>query len=440
MGVVNMKFCLDDFKIALQNGLLSPFNFSYGYIDEAKFNHFKEETKWKSDKIKQTYDELRKRMGKSYFSNVMLAQSKALDYSTLQFPAYSMIIVEDLVDDWLAIVDSPHKKYARDHSLHQPLTAYVVAALLGYGDAQKSLNIPVGKGNLLDFCIDAIFDPGTRYIIEMAQKLGFPDNLLLDNKTSRIFWKGVFYRTAILSALFHDMGYPWQYVDKVGTSLKRVVPQLHPSEKVVFSIIENYKDRMVFLPLLHYNTVLPNYSVQEKRSLFELTSAALETHGFPGAIAFLSLNDAIRKYPCIDPSAKIHELSIEWAAMGIFMHDMEGKHTDLFPKFRINFVQDPLSSIVSLADYLEEFDRPKVSFSSKRRNESRMKFYSDCSAVEINVNSDGVLSVEMKYTRTSSKVVAAKFKRKETDNYFNPSTGYLDLSSLGIKRVEYTQM
>ena len=69
-----------------------------------------------------------------------------------------------------------------------------------------------------------------------------------------------------------------------------------------------------------------------------------------------------------------------------------------------------------------------------------MKFYSDCSAVEINVNSDGVLSVGMKYTRTSSKVVAAEFKRKETDDYFNPSTGYLDLSSLGIKRVEYTQL
>lgn len=436
MGVIDMQFCLDSFKDALRNGFLYPNSFSYGYIDEAKFSHFKKEIEWDMRKIRQTFNELQQRMDKSYFSKVMLAQSSALDYSTLQFPAYSMIVVEDLVDDWLAIVDSSHKEHARDHSLHQPLTAYVVAELLGYGDVQKSLFIPIGNRNLLDFCIDAIFDSDAAYILEMARKLGFPDNMLKDSKAAREFWRDVFYRTAILSALFHDMGYPWQYADKVEASLKRAVPHLHPTEKVVSSIIENYKNRMVFLPLLHYQTSLPNYSIQEKESLNEMTTAALETHGFPGAIAFLSMNDAIRNYPCSLPSAKIHEFSVEWAAMGIFMHDMEGKHKKLFPKLRINFSQDPLSSIISLADYLEEFDRPKVSFSSEQ-NISKMSFLSDCSSVKVNVDSTGTLNVGMKYTSETSKVIATKFKREETENYFNSSTGYLDLSSLGIKKVNY---
>ena len=85
---------------------------------------------------------------------------------------------------------------------------------------------------------------------------------------------------------------------------------------------------------------------------------------------------------------------------------------------------------------MEEFDRPKVSFSSEQ-NISKMSFLSDCSSVKVNVDSTGTLNVGMKYTSETSKVIAAKFKREETENYFNSSTGYLDLSSLGIKKVNY---
>ena len=139
-----------------------------------------------------------------------------------------------------------------------------------------------------------------------------------------------------------------------------------------------------------------------------------------------------------DPSAKIQEFEVEWAAMGIFMHDMEKKHRDLFPKLRVNIAQDPLSAIIALADYLEEFNRPKVSFVSKSR-ESRVNYYSDCNDVEINIDSNGVFNINMKYPKEASKAIAAAFKSEETEYYFNPTNGYVDLSPLGVKKVVYSQ-
>ena len=430
-----MRLCLNEFKKELQNGFLRPNNYSFGYVDEAKFYQFKKQQKWKEGNIKDTFDELRQRMSRKYFSNVVLAQTCALDYAALQFPAYSMLIIEDLTDDWLATVDF-HKKFSRDHSLHQPLTAYVAATLLGFGKSEESLSVPVG--NLLDFCVNTIFSKEAEYLFEKAKQFGFSDKVLENTPLAKEFWKDLFYRTVILSALFHDIGYPWQYVDRIGADLRSRVPLLHPSDSVVSSIIENFQERMVFLPLRNYQTSPVNVSVYDKEILLKQTYAAMETHGFPGAIAFLSLNDAIRKKPVTDPSAKIQEFEVEWAAMGIFMHDMEKKHRDLFPKLRVNIAQDPLSAIIALADYLEEFNRPKVSFVSKSR-ESRVNYYSDCNDVEINIDSNGVFNINMKYPKEASKAIAAAFKSEETEYYFNPTNGYVDLSPLGVKKVVYSQ-
>ena len=115
-----------------------------------------------------------------------------------------------------------------------------------------------------------------------------------------------------------------------------------------------------------------------------------------------------------------------------------GKHRDSLPEIRVDISQDPLSAIISFADYLEEFDRPNVSFRPRAR-QSRMKYFSSCSAVEVNVDASGTMDVCMTYRTEASKAIAAEFKTKETDNYFNPSNGYIDLSGIGIKRVAYRE-
>jgi hypothetical protein len=441
MGGGKMRFDLNGFKIAHRAGFLLPETLSYGYVDAAKYDSLwkKRIEEGKEDLTPdETFKELQQRMSGRYFSKVSMAQMAALDYSSLMFPPYSILSSEDLSDDWLAIVDF-HKKHSRDHSLHQPLTAYVAAKLLGFGKSKDSLQIPQQPNNLLDYCVESLFSPNSgSYILEEAKKFGIGETMLKKSEAAKEFWKDLFYHTVLLSAVFHDIGYPWQYVSRVGKSLNNSVSYLHPSDSVAIPIVERFKDRMVYLPLRKYQASHHNEPAMEIEKLVDYTTLALETHGFPGAIAFLSLNDAIRKHPTEAPLARLQEFSIEWAAIGIFMHDMEGKHRKFMPEIRLKISQDPLSVIISLADYLEEFDRPKVSFYSRSR-QSRMKYYSDCSGVEVNVDASGVMDVCMEYRKESGKVIAAEFKTKETDNYFNPSNGYVDLSGIGIKRVVYKQ-
>lgn len=434
-----MRFSLTDFKTAVQKGVFLPGSLSFSYVDEAKFERFQKQLEWKESKIADTFNDLQQRMSRSYFKNVVLAQTCALCYSALQFPAYSMLVAEDLSEDWLAIVDF-HKKHSRDHSLHQPLTAYIAAALLGYGVSNDSLAIPVAPGNLLDYCVNTVFtSKGTKYIIDSARRYGLPEMMLEDTAVAREFWKGLFYRTVILSALFHDIGYPWQYVDRLGMELKKNVGILHPMETTVMNIVEHFKDRMVMLPLRYYLTCSSNEPVNEKDELHKIAASALNTHGFPGAIAFLSLNDAIRRYPSEQPLALLQEFTVEWAAMGILMHDMVGGHKKSYPKLRVNISQDPLSAIISLADYLEEFNRPKVQFQPKYK-QSHIQYYSDCSSVEVGTDTDGTLTIKMKYNSEASKAIASAFKNEETDDYFDPGFGYVDLSPLGIRKVVYEQV
>lgn len=436
MGIVNISFSLDGFKKAVQEGVFQPDHLSFGYVDGVKFEQYQKQQEWKLSNINETFDELQQRMSRRYFKNVMLAQNVALDYASLQFPAYSMLITEDMSEDWLAIVDF-HKKHSRDHSLHQPLTAYIAATLLGCGEGEKSLAIPVEPGNLLDYCVKAILTlKETAYIREIAKRYGLPNNMLEYNAAAREFWKDLFYRTVVLSALFHDIGYPWQFIDRIGTAIRKNASILYPVESTVIRIVDQFKDRMVLLPVRHYMTEHVDEPMNESDELKNLVASALSTHGFPGAVAFLSLNDTIKKYPADQPLSLLHEFSVEWAAMGIFMHDMAAMHKIKYPKLRVNIMEDPLSAIISLADYLEEFNRPKVQFRSKAK-ESRMKYYSDCSEVEISSDGNGILTVSMKYNNEASKAIGAAFKKDETEDYFDLGNGYVDLEAIGIKKVEF---
>lgn len=432
----SLIFNIDGFKEAVRKGLFLPDSLSYGFVDEEKFEKCQKQQEWKTNKISDVFDELRQRMGHHYFKNVVFAQTCALDYAALQFPAYSMLIDEDLTEDWLAIIDF-HRKHCRDHSLHQSLTAYVAASLLGNGESNKAFTIPVAPGNLLDYCVNAILkSEKTLYIRESAFRHGIPQNMLEDNAAAREFWKGLFYRTVVLSALFHDIGYPWQYTDRIGSSLKSKVEILHPLDTTVDDIVACFKDRMVLMPLQYYANKKGVAPMYEKKEFQRLIQEALKTHGFPGAIAFLALNDAIRKYPSEQPNAMLQEFCVEWAAMGIFMHDMAGKQEKNFPKLRVCIEKDPLSAIISISDYLEEFSRPKVKILPKFK-ESRMKYYHDCTQVSVEMGEEGTLTVKMKYTNASNKAIANEFKRKETYSYFDPGNGYVDLSPIGVRKVVF---
>jgi hypothetical protein len=167
--------------------------------------------------IRTAFSELKKRTGKEYFDKVYPAQTQTLSYSQRNFPSYRFILPEVLIDDWLSIVDF-HKDFSRDHAVHQPLTAYVVSKLLLGGNQEELFEI--NGSNLLNICVNQILhSPKMEYfrnfVINMTNDFAPISNLFEDNVINRELWGNLFFETALVSALFHDIGYPWQYINRL---------------------------------------------------------------------------------------------------------------------------------------------------------------------------------------------------------------------------------
>ena len=431
-----MDFSFLGFKRAVSRDFLkNTSGLAYDWVNKKEFSRILRAigADKKHLRIEDTFEFLKCRMDEHYYREMFKSQARAMYFASTHFPAYSFIIAEDLAEDWLACVDF-HKQHARDHSLHQPLTAYIVAELLGYGNSAKSLRIPAAPGNLLDFCVAHLFD-STSIIVEEARMWGFPETLLSDSLCGRDYWKDLFYGTALISSLFHDIGYPWQYVGRITSSLEKCVEGFPFGKLETREILDAFGERLVLRPFHHYLRSFKMDPIQERGRLEKLVRAAMGTHGLPGALAFLSLNDSIRDFPAPTTGALINDFAMEWAAMGIMMHDMvdlsksaEGNGLGL------DFIKDPLSSIVAFADYLEEFNRPSVKFSSYP-NKSELSYGTSCKSVQVSTDAQRNLVITMQYNTPEELVLARSFKEKETEDYFNRSSGFIDMSGLGIENV-----
>jgi hypothetical protein len=158
------------------------------------------------------------------------------------------------------------------------------------------------------------------------------------------------------------------------------------------------------------------------------------------------LNDCIRRYPD-RPESPLRLLCIEWAAAAIMMHDMakiywgKGKsdsETPEYPFLRLCFKKDPLSAIVTLADFIQDFERPSAVFGvceRSRGKEVTLKFEPSCSSTELQF-ADSNLTIQYNMKNEESRAIKRISILKEEDQYFNAQYGYLDMSSLGIDKVQ----
>lgn len=412
----------------------------YINIDKKKYIILEDEFNLEGLKISETFEGLRLRTGKKYFRKVYPAQSSALNFSESSFPAYRFLMSDVLTDDWLAIVDC-HKKFSRDHALHQPLTSYIVCKLLGGGISSKSFEI--NGNNLLDLCVKKIFEsPKTTYLKEYLRKLDPNSDLLDDNLLSREIWKSLFFETAMVSAIFHDIGYPWQYINRLNKSLNISDFNLKQLPSNVKHIQEKFKNRLIMHPFHGYNSSTFDTPCNWDEKLSSLISCSLShTHGFCGALGFLYLNDIIRKYPNSKNIAAQH-LCIEWAALGIMMHDMKGiywgKSKNDQPEndfLRLEFDKDPLSCIITLADVIQDFERPTVSFLHKTKDDSIFKYDFSCESTSLELIGD-TLKIKYFFKDDDERIKSIDFKKTEEREYFDTNYGYIDLSSIGIKKVK----
>ena len=364
----------------------------------------------------------------------------------MSFPAYRFILPEVLVDDWLAIVD--WHTFHRDHVLHQPLTAYIVQKLLDEaGSPDESFHLSDGR-HLLDVCVDEILKwDKTSYLREFLLGIGVQETeaWLNNSYAGRVLWKSLFLEAAYLAAVFHDMGYPWQYVHLLSNKLEHA--GYHPDSPTsdAEGLINTFGNRLLFYPLNGYRTLDRNAPSTWHQRLTSLTAQTLrKTHGLPGAIGFLYLNDVIRDYPS-DRTHPIRQFCVEWAAMAIMMHDMckiyWGDKTSTPPDnvhMRLHFDTDPLSCVLTLADVLQDFSRPSVAFQDNTTSVA-ISYHDGCDSTRLALDwGNPTRAMEIAYSFTDPVQYATKctFLPSECLDIFDPNNGYMDFSSLGITGVE----
>jgi len=433
---LKLEFSLDQFKkngISFRNtfGMKPSLDYFRLYELEGQFN--------KGIGLKIALGRLKERTPSDYYNEIEASQTEARTFANHVFPAYRLLLPEVLMDDWLSIM-GPHQKNRRDHSLHQPLTAFIVSELLGGGDPEKALDVN-GK-SLLSLCAEILCkDKRTTYLRDFFENLypyGLPRNVF-----ARKTWaEAIFYQTAITAALYHDIGYPWQFVNKVKGNID-IINRIGANTvyKGSTGVSEQIRDRLLQYPFHEYSDI-PQYAstaVWDKEVERLVDKAYRETHGFPGALAFTWLNDYVRKFSG-SPDLKQANIRFvqEWASVGIMMHDMVwqyyGKNkTPDNPRYKLSMSTDPLSCLIAMADVLEEFSRPKAKYSVNKLD-IVTSFNPSCNSTTVKVRGRKLFII-YKYPSRGEAVRQREDRMKEINSYFNPTNGYIDLSTIGIDKV-----
>lgn len=402
-------------------------------------------------KVDRAIGELGKRTTLKYYRKVLAAQTKALKFAKEWFPSYKFIMPDALTDDWLSTMDWHKEHPSRDHSLHQTLTACIVSKLLGNGNPDGGFMLQDGESLLLRCAKLMIEGPGMNYL---RYYLGNIDsNYQKQRDAYDINWAiETFYEAAMVAAQFHDMGYPWQFINTLGKELKTAhydkVTKLLINDDAAFNEI---KDRLLIYPFYGYQENEVRNQNADKSAIAKdlFREGLLNTHGLPGALGFLCLNDNARAYGSSDTIEEAtSRLILDWAAVAIMMHDMPGMYwgknnetgIPVKSNLRLSFEVDPLSCLISMADILEEFERPKAIFEKEAKEEGkdeervRLGYDFDCDRTVIKIE-DKKLFITYYFNKNFDKEtwdnIEAR-RAKEVKEYLNLQTGYIDLSSWGI--------
>lgn len=438
-----INFSLNDYQDEFSKGNFLPPDIFCPYyeIDPALYKTFNSRDR----RLEISFSELRKRVGKEYFSEIYPLQARTLDYSARAFPSYRFILPEVLTYDWLSIVN--WEKPGRDHVLHQPLCGYIVLKLLDDSEEKENFLFPNNK-TILQTCVSNILQwRETAYIRDFLLDCGMNKNdpiLDINNEISHICWRIFLREAAFTAAVFHDLGYPWRYAENVQSNLAGIntpaVKQSHGTDQIV----DLFGSRLLYYPFNGYQKLDATYPSTWKNKLINLTSLSLaKTHGFPGALGFLHLNDCIRRYP-YRMKSPMHLLCVEWAAVAIMMHDMrdiywgENKSTTDIPEnpfLRLDFNRDPLSSIVALVDVIQEFGRPSVTYENAGQFQVSLKYEEPCSDTELEVQ-NGVMTLRYKIENDAKRVLKRKYISSDRYRYFDNQNGFINLESLGIQDVQ----
>jgi hypothetical protein len=432
-----MNLSHSDFRTKLANG---SFKFPsallpYSEIDPIKYQELEAAHAKSGKSFAHTLGKIRSRVDRDQFGKIYALQTRTLSHASRAFPSYRFIVSEVIANDWLASVD--WRKFHRDHVVHQPQVAYVLLSLLD--------ELIIDGRPFIEHCLDNVLRlVRAGYLGSTLRSMGVANNdlYITDNSLSRTLWRRVFRETAFLAALFHDIGYPWQYVNRMEAKLPSAHDGRHPVTPHCTAILNEFENRLVLLPFEGYNDHLagrPANWTQEKLSLIQ--KCLCESHGLPGALFFLYLNDRVRPYPS-ERKHPIRRLCVEWAAMAILMHDLQpvywknSSERVLNPHLRLKLDVDPLSCVLTLADTVQDFERHLAKFSRGSGETLRVEYPIACGATDVNFDD---LKKELKITyvmnSTADTVLKRSYMPEDERLLFDPIRGFVDLSACGVKRV-----
>lgn len=250
-----------------------------------------------------------------YFKIMGLERLIATNYTDLE---WSMVLEYNF--------EKSESQRTRDHFIHQFRNAFLGCTFLSnFGLDEKIVSCIKGKQTQISYIINKVIE-------NMKIK-----NELKEDEEEHIY-KEIIYKSYILSAIFHDIGYPISYFNRVSSQIHKFTPfyeMINCNIKTDFTKIKCLlADSMLLL-------TVDNDQIREK---YEKND-----HGVFSAISFL-LN--------FYSSGSIHSLSevdrciIELAAISIYKHT--NKYND---DERMLFYDDPISYLLRLCDDLQEWSR-----------------------------------------------------------------------------------
>ena len=387
--------------------------------------------------LRTHYTAAANRMTSEAFGQMRVGAERALRAAPDYFPAYEFHVGELINDEWLAAVDW-HKEYHRDHLSHQLMCVYVGRTILSGGSGE----IHFGDQPLIEWCLNVLLTaPECEYLREYLLSMGAPSIYGRRDALGKMLWRQIFLESFFIACLYHDIGYPWQFVRSINDQLRSHAPEQGVLGDDVNTTYNHYKNRLVMYPFNGYQPHLETQpSEWTRRAQAGLRAGFYHTHGVPGAFALLHLNDLVRDYPSCYNANAVSRFCIEWAAMAIAMHDLQkvyvGKYGETHPHMRINFQRDPLSFLLTMTDQLQDFGRPAAVI-SRHSGKVELTYRPACHRVDVGIGeSPGELAATFYYSdRTEARDNAVKYKKDAENDYCDPTCGYLDCRGGPISRI-----
>ena len=424
------------FRAALRSGICDPPVLFTPLVDIDRRSYARLE-RLDRKTLREHYDAAGERMDSKTFGQMRAATERALRCAPDYLPAYRFHVGELVNDEWLAAVDW-HKPFHRDHVSHQVMCAFVGNTLLNGGHNGELL---FGGRSLLDWCVDVVTtSPKAEYLRNYFRNMGGASVFFDASALSRRLWKSLFREAFFLAAMYHDIGYPWQFVNNLHHQLRNNAPGGNPIAEGADCIYRQFSDRLVLYPLNGYQCRGATQPGEWTSRCIEMLRVGLaKSHGLPGALSVLHLNDCLRAYPAWESQFAASRFCVEWAAMAIMMHDFQplyaGKKTAAYPHLRVSFARDPLSFVLTLVDQIQDFGRLNAKF-SRPNGSPTIEYMSPCHRVDLEIEpSAAEMTIKYFYSSTKDYCKNIRFKRDAQQEYFDPLTGYLHYDGFPVSTI-----